>query len=202
MSAQERQDVLLRQIVAADEATSDEFFTASSQDGTTLLHNGFQNEGNQIEVAIGDVKALAVRGLLAITEYRDYGDVAFAVTPTGRADVERLEHRGMTALEVETARADRAEALVRQQQHAIADQVASVEVRRRTRAENLAWVPAAAAAIVVGVVIFILSQSGPLRVAVGILLAIGVVGTWVVAPIRRAATELLVRVLAFIHDQT
>src|SRR5450759_897437 len=61
---------------------------------------------------------------------------------------------------------------------------------------------AAAAAIVVGVVIFILSQSGPLRVAVGILLAIGVVGTWVVAPIRRAATELLVRVLAFIHDQT
>jgi len=32
--------------------------------------------------------------------------------------------------------------------------------------------------------------------------ATGVVGTWVVAPIRRAATELLVRVLAFIHDQT
>ncbi len=91
MSAQERQDALLRQIAAADDAAGDVFITASSQQGTTLLHDGFSNPGRQIEVGLGDIKALAARGFLAITEYRDQGDVAFVVTPAGHGHADRTE---------------------------------------------------------------------------------------------------------------
>jgi uncharacterized protein (TIGR02391 family) len=89
VSAQERQDALLRRIVAADDAASDVFFTSSTQQGTTMFHEGFS--GRQIDVGRGDIQALAARGLLAITEYRDNSDVAFAVTPQGHAHADQIE---------------------------------------------------------------------------------------------------------------
>jgi uncharacterized protein (TIGR02391 family) len=91
VSAQERQNLLLRRIVAADNKASDTFFTASSFDGTTLFHEGFEEPGHQVEVGIGDIKALAVQGLLALTETRDFGDIAFVVTPAGRARTARVK---------------------------------------------------------------------------------------------------------------
>jgi hypothetical protein len=48
---QQRQDDLLLALIAADEAASDVFLTASSQGGTTLFHDGLPS--GQVEVADG-----------------------------------------------------------------------------------------------------------------------------------------------------
>lgn len=96
MSAEQRQSALLRRIIDADDASSGVFFTASSQEGTTLFHPGFPDSGQQIEVGLGDIKALAVRGYVEITEHRDHGDVAFAVTARGHAQVRLAESQGPT----------------------------------------------------------------------------------------------------------
>jgi uncharacterized protein (TIGR02391 family) len=89
MSAQERQDALLRQLAVADDAASDVFFTSSFQQGALLFHDGLP--GRQIPVGVGDVKALDRRGLLSITEFREQGDVAFVLTPEGHAYASRTE---------------------------------------------------------------------------------------------------------------
>lgn len=89
MSAQDRQDALLRQLVAADDAESDVFFTTSFQQGALLFHDGLP--GRQIQVGVGDIKALDRRGLLSITEFRKQGDVAFVVTPEGHEYAARTE---------------------------------------------------------------------------------------------------------------
>lgn len=83
LSALGRQDALLESMVAADDAESDVFFTASSFDGTTLFHQGLP--GGQIEVGIGDISSMAARELIAITERRQHGDLSFVVTDAGRA---------------------------------------------------------------------------------------------------------------------
>ena len=202
MSAQERQDELVRLIVAADEGAADEFFTASSQDGTTLFHTGFRNHGNQIEAPIGDIKSLAARGLLTITEFRDQGDVAFAVSLEARTYLERLDGGGMSALEAATARGERAEAALEAERRGTADLAAGDITRRRVRAERLAWIPAAVAAVIVGIVFFVLSRSATWSAAVSVLLAVCVAGSWVVRPVRVVAAELLFRLLTFIHNRT
>lgn len=95
MSAQDRQDSLLLLIAEADDAGSGTFFTASGG-GTVLVHEGFLPNG-QIEVeGVGDLKALAARGLLAITEHRQYGDVAFVVTPDGHQYADQLREKRST----------------------------------------------------------------------------------------------------------
>jgi len=81
VSAQERQDALLRQLAAADDAESDVFFTSSFQEGALLFHDGLP--GGQMPVGVGDIKALDRRGLLSITEFREQGDVAFVLTSEG-----------------------------------------------------------------------------------------------------------------------
>ncbi len=90
MSAQERQDTLLRRLVAADDAASDVFLTMSTFGRSTLFHDGLPNPDHQIEVGLGDIKSLAVRGLLAITERRAHGDVNFTVTQKGHAYVAQI----------------------------------------------------------------------------------------------------------------
>ena len=202
MSAEERQDTLLRLIVAADEAAADDFFTASASDGTTLFHAGFANRGNQIEAPIGDIKGLAARGLLTITEWRDHGDVAFAVPPAARAHIERLDRGGLSALEAATTRAEQAEAALAAEQKHAAVAAANRISRRRELAERLAWIPAALGALIAGIAFFILSQSPSWRVVVGVLLAAGVAGSWLLHPVRRLAAGLLFRLLTFIHDRT
>lgn len=91
MSAQERQDALLRQLVVADDVESDVFFTSSFQQGALLFHEGLP--GRQIPVGVGDIKALDRRGLLSITDFREHGDVAFVMTPAGHAHASRTGAR-------------------------------------------------------------------------------------------------------------
>lgn len=81
MTAQERREALLRQLVQADDKISDQFFTISTQEGTTLLHRGLP--GGQVEVGTGDISAMASHGWLDIVELRDHGDLAFVVTESG-----------------------------------------------------------------------------------------------------------------------
>ncbi len=201
MSSQERQDTLLRQIVEADDAASDTFFTASSMDGTTLFHDGLP--GRQLEIGIQDIKSLAARGLLLINEHRKYGDVAFAVTPAGRAEAERLASGGKTEAEVQRDRADLAEAALRAHLDDDARAAGAIDERRRRTASVLATVPALLVAIVAGLVAFAISQSGPLATAVIAVLGIlGVATSWLVNPLRSAIARRLIRPLRFIHDRT
>src|SRR6266511_597064 len=192
MGSRERQAELLRAMAAADDRTSDLFFTASSFDGSVLFHQGFP-EANQIDVEVADIRALANRGLVEITEERSHGDLAGILTDAGRAEAERLEGGGKSALEVEQERADRAEKAL--SDHVAADEVAarSVVARREAKAWKWAWLPAVAVAILVSVVIYWLSSSGPLSAGVGVLLALGVAGSWLVQPIRRWIAGELVR---------
>ncbi len=201
MGFRERQAELLRAMAAADDRASDLFFTASSFDGSVLFHQGFP-VASQIEVEVADVRALASRGFVQITEERTYGDIACILTDAGRAEAERLEHGGKSALEGEQERADRAERAL--SDHVAADEAAARDLiaRREAKAWKWAWVPAVAVAILVSVVIYWLSSSGPLSAAVGILLALGVAGSWLVQPVRRWIAGELVRLLAFIHDRT
>jgi hypothetical protein len=200
MSAQGRQDDLLEQLVAADDAASDTFFTASTMDGTTLLHHGLPN-GGQIEVGPGDVKALAARGLVTIMEYRQYGDVAFVLSPQARAYAER-RRTGTTALEAERARADRAEEALRTQERADAEREVAEEDRRRRMANRIAWIPAAALALIVGYILFLLTETPELRTIAGIFLAAGVAGSWAFGPTRAFGARLLIPILRWIHGHT
>ncbi len=200
MPAQDRHDDLLEQLVDADDATSDTFFTASTMDGTTLLHHGLPN-GGQIEVGPGDVKALAARGLVTITEFRKYGDVAFVLSPQGREYVQR-RRSGTTPLEAERARADRAEEALRESEGVVAGQAAADEARRQRLARRIAWVPAAAVALILGAVLFQLTEVAELRVIAGIVLAAGVAGTWAFGPTRALAERFLLRVLRWTHSHT
>lgn len=77
-SAADRRLALLRKLVAADDAASDEFMTAVADQGTTLFHNGFPN--GLLECDLGDLKALYGDGFLVVTEFRPHGDMVFAVT--------------------------------------------------------------------------------------------------------------------------
>lgn len=199
MSSQDRQDQLLEQLVAADDAASDMFFTASSMDGTTLFHQGLSS--GHMEVGIGDVKALAARGLLAIMEYRAYGDVALVVAPAGSIYAEQRK-TGTTPIEAERARADRAEEALRVQEKAAAARVTEEEERRKRLARRIAWLPAAGIALLLGYVLFQLTETAELRLVFGVLLAAGVAGSWVFEPTRAAGTRLLVPLLRWIHELT
>ena len=169
-------------------------------DGTTLLHHGLPN-GGQIEVGPGDVKALAARGLVTIMEHRQYGDVAFVLSPQGRAYAER-RRTGTTALESERARADRAEEAVRTHERAAADNTAVEEARRRQLANHIAWLPAAVLALIVGYVLFQLTEIPELRTIAGVFLAAGVAGSWAFGPTRAFGARLLIPILRWIHAHT
>lgn len=93
MSSTKRRNDLLVALAEADDAKSDDFFTSSTQDGTTLFHRGLPDR--QVDASIGDIQALAARGDLSITEHRDHGDVAFVVTDQGHTNAERLIRDGL-----------------------------------------------------------------------------------------------------------
>lgn len=200
MSSRSRRDALIKAIVQADDVKGDIFFTASSFDGTALLHDGLPD--GQMEVDMGDVLGLATRGLIAITEQRPHGDVAFAVTEAGRSESQRIERGGLSDVEVERARADQAEFALEKYKEAAKADTTAIELRRERLASRLARLPAVLVALAFGWLLFQLSDVLWLRAGIGILLAVGVAGSWLYAPARRLATTVFVRILRALHDVT
>lgn len=199
--ARDRLEGLLRAIVAADNRASGQFITVTTFDGTDLLHPGFRDEV-EIELSVGDVQALAARGDLIVTGHRDHGDVAFVVTEQGHASAERLERGGPTELEAKRLRANELEAQLKDGDEAVKSAQARVLERRERIANRIAWIPALAIAVAISVVIFLLSESGPVRAIVGVLLALGVAGSWFLIPVRKAIAVPVARLLRWVHDRT
>ncbi len=185
---QVEQDEVLRALVEAEAAKSDDFFTASASDGTTVFHDGLGDHG-QRNFPLAHLNGLVRRGLLAKTGYRDFDDFTFAITANGRSYVERLDRSGLTALEMETQRADRAEANLR----------GNVE-RRQKLAGRLGFGVAAAVVLLVGIGLFLLGEAPGYRIAVGILTAVGVAGISIFGPVKRFTSSLAFRALTFIHE--
>jgi hypothetical protein len=178
MGATERQDDLLLAIVNADDRMDGLFFTASSQTSTTLFHPGFP-ANNQIEIAgMGSIEGLAQRGFVRITERRQHGDVAFALTPAGREEVQRRASGGKSALEAAIARAEAAETALATERQSSADRDDARATLRAKRAGYVAWAIAIVVAVWLGSVLVDAAGSTNKTMAAitGVLLAAGVTG--------------------------
>jgi uncharacterized membrane protein len=82
------------------------------------------------------------------------------------------------------------------------EETAASDARRHRRVESVAWLPAAAVALVVAAVLYYLSQSGPLTALVGCLGLAGAATSWLIKPVRAWLTSGLVKVFRFISEQT
>lgn len=198
--SEKRQTDLLVALVAGGEESGEVFFTVSTFDGCAVMHPGLPD--GQVETDLADVHGLAERGEIRITEHRQYGDVAFVVTTVGRERAERFLRGGLSEADEQRARAERAEAALKD--HLAEDERAglAIQVRRERLANAIAWIPALVLAILLGAALFSLSESPELRFIIGILLAAGVAGSWVVAPVRRWIAARLVWLLGALHDRT
>jgi hypothetical protein len=193
----------LLKIVRADDATSDVFFTASTQEETSIFHNGFGGPYRQSWASMGDIRALVSRGLLEITEHKSGGDFAFVVTSAGRAQAEALRRIGPSPLQLAVGRAEQAEARMRELEEGAKTDAAAEKGRRTRNARRLAWLPALVVALAISAGIFWLFQlNATTALAATALSAFGVCGSWLVRPVRDVCARWLVRVFGFIHEQT
>jgi hypothetical protein len=202
--ARDRQDALLRQIVTADDLASGEFTATRFQGGATILfHPGLANGQVLLyDNAAGDIRAMGRDGLLSVMALSHDGSVKFVATDATRSYIERLDAGGPTQLEAATSRADNAEAALVGLTRAAEEHEAAVRNRRRRIADKIAWLPTAIVVGAVALLIFLLSQSGPLAAVWGFLGAVGVAAGQLFTPVRSRIAAGLVKVLQFIHDRT
>jgi len=199
---QTEQDEALRALVAAEASASDDFFTATSTDGTTVFHDGFGEPGRQREIPLAVLNGLVQRGTLTKTRIIERIDFGFAITEGGRDYIERLDRGDLSALDVETQRANRAEAeLAAVREAAVDTQRAAVE-RRRKRADRLGLAVAAVIVILVGAVLFFASETPLLRVIFGIATFAGFAGVTFYPGAKRLVSGLAFRALTFIHERS
>jgi hypothetical protein len=151
---------------------------------------------------MGDLRALAANGNIVVTEERQYGDMVFVVTEVGRKQADRLKLGGLSEAEEQRGRAEKAEALLRDHVANDTRTVEAAEERRQRLAGALAWIPAVVLAIVIAFALFALSDSPQFRFVIGVLLALGVAGSWVIQPVRNAIAAGLVNALRAVHDRT
>jgi hypothetical protein len=199
---QTRQDEALRAIVVAEAAAADDFMTATSNDGTTVFHNGFGQPTRQRTIPLAILNGLERRGLIEKTRFIDQIDFGFAVTEAGREYISRLDHGGISAIEAETQRADRAEAALAAAQAAAVDAERDERERRRKRADRLGTVVAAVVVVLVGVALFFASEATGLRIFVGIATFAGLAGVSVRGPVKRVVSDLTFRALTFLHEHS
>jgi hypothetical protein len=204
VAAKERQDALLRQIAAADDLASGEFTATRFEGGATILfHPGVTN--GQVPLydnAASDIRAMSKEGLLGVTALYPDGSVKFVVTDATRSHIARLDDGGPTPLQTAISRAERAEAALMDLSRTVQENGAAAEDRRRRKAEKLAWLPTAIVVGAVALLIFWLSQSGPLAALWGFLGVVGVAAGQLFTPVRSRVAAGLVKVLQFIHDRT
>jgi hypothetical protein len=193
---QTRQDEALHAIVAAEAATPDDFMTATSNDGTTVFHNGFGPPTRQRTIPLPILNGLERRGLI------DQIDFGFAVTEAGREYILRLDHGGISPIEAETQRADRAEAALAAAQAVEVDARRAESLRRRKRADRLGVVVAAVVVVLVGASLFFISEAPGLRIVVGIATFAGLAGVSVRGPVKRIVSDVVFRALTFLHEHS
>lgn len=93
-TAEDRRFALLRRLVAADDAASDQFITVSADHGQTIVfHDGFP--GHQTECDMGDLKALLSDGFLTVAEWKQFGDMVFAL-PSKAHQLVRARDQALT----------------------------------------------------------------------------------------------------------